>query len=72
MAQLGIGDAAETTASVHAFLLDDPPRAVVTIDDDEDDFGTDILMLEELKLVKNGKLQLQTSMRTASNQARKH
>ena len=58
LAQLGIGDAAETTASVHALLLDDPPRAVVTVDDDEEDLGTDIRM--------------QTSMRTASNQARKH
>ena len=50
LAQLGIGDAEETIASVHAFLLDDPPRAVVTIDDD-DDFGTDIRMHEELKRV---------------------
>ena len=52
MAQLGIGDAAETIASVHALLLDDPPRAVVTIDDDEDDFGTNIRMHEESKRVK--------------------
>ena len=72
LAQLGIGDAAETTASVHALLLDDPRRAVVTIDDDEDDFGTDIRMHGELKRVKMEKLQAQTSMRTASNQARKH
>ena len=52
LAQLGIGDAAETTASVYALQLNDPPRAVVTIDDDEDDFGTDIRMHEELKRVK--------------------
>ena len=52
LGQLGIGDAAETSASVHALLLDDPPRAVVTIDDDEDDFGTDIRMHEELNRVK--------------------
>ena len=51
LAQQGIGDAAETTASVHALLLDDPPRAVVTIDD-EDDLGTDIRMHEELERVK--------------------
>ena len=59
LAQLGIGDAAETTASVHALLLDDPPRAVVTIDDDEDDFGTDARMYEELKRVemKNSRLR---------------
>ena len=50
LAQRSIGDAAETTASVHALLLDDPPRPVVTIDDD--DLGTDIRMHEELKRVK--------------------
>ena len=33
-------------------LLDDPPRAAVTIDDDEGDLGTDIRMFEELKCVK--------------------
>ena len=58
LAQFGIGDAAETTASVHALLLDDPPRAVVTIDDDEDDFGTDIRMHEESKPVKMGNSSL--------------
>ena len=42
----------ETRASVHALLLDDPPRAVVTNDDDEDNLGTDICMHEELKLAK--------------------
>ena len=52
LAQLGIGGAAETSASVHALLLDDPPRAVVTIDDDEDDLDTDICMCEELKRAK--------------------
>ena len=52
MARLGIGDAAETAASVHALFLDDPPRAVVTIDEDEDDFTIDIRMYEELKRVK--------------------
>ena len=41
-----------TSAFVHAFLLDDPPRAVVTIDDDEDDLGTDICMYEKLKRAK--------------------
>ena len=49
LAQLGIGDAAETSASVHALLLDDPPIAVLTIDDD---LGTDICKYEELKRAK--------------------
>ena len=37
---------------VHALLLDDPSRAVVTIDDDEDQLGIDICMHEELKRAK--------------------
>ena len=40
LAQLGIGDAAETSASVHALWHD------------EDDLGTDICMYEELKRAK--------------------
>ena len=43
-----------------------------TIDDDEDDFGTDIRMHEELKRVKMENSRVRRPMRTASNQARKH
>ena len=39
-------------ASVHALLLDDLPRAVVAVDDDEDDVVSDIRIHEELKRVK--------------------
>ena len=56
-------EAPGTTAPVHAVLLDDPPRVVVTIDDDEDDLGTDIRVDEEVKRVKMGNSRLRRRCR---------
>ena len=68
LAQFGIGDATETTASVHALLRDDPPRAVAR----RRRFRHRHPHAWGVEARQNGKLQAQTSMRTASNQARKH
>ena len=58
--QLGIDHSVESSAFVHALLLDGPPQAVVTIDDDgDDDIGTCMCIHEELKRAKmeNAKLR---------------